>query len=51
MRLEPGVDARLVDFDHEVAVVVVRQHRLQYGMGFAAMRRPVGLLVPVIVNT
>src|SRR5215213_6469944 len=31
MRLEPGVDARLVDLDHEVAVVVIGQ-RGQYGV-------------------
>jgi hypothetical protein len=33
MRLEPGVDAGLVDFDHEVAVIDPTAPT-QYGMGF-----------------
>jgi hypothetical protein len=31
MRLEPGVAAGFVDFDHEVAVIVIRQCRQDSG--------------------
>jgi hypothetical protein len=31
MRLEPGVAAGFVDFDHEVAVIVIRQRRQDSG--------------------
>ena len=55
MRLELGVDTRLVDLDHEVAVVVVRQRR-QHGVEIDDSEarlapQPLGRADPVVLSS